>query len=146
MGGGVNPLPEMQDEVVMSFLRQAGEVAEYVTSVCTGALTWRRLGSSKGYRATTHWAYKERLALYPGVEVISGRVVTDRNRITGGGVTALRYAHRAACRPGRCRRAAARAASAWASVWWDLRTASQIVTTDWACRELPTTRSSPGVR
>ena len=72
----------------MSFLRQAGESAEYVTSVCTGALILAEAGLLKGYRATTHWAYKERLALYPGVEVASGRVVTDRNRITGGGVTA----------------------------------------------------------
>lgn len=88
VGGGVNPLPEMQDEEVISFLRQAGESAEYVTSVCTGALILAEAGLLKGYRATTHWAYKERLALYPGVEVASGRVVTDRNRITGGGVTA----------------------------------------------------------
>lgn len=48
MGGGVNPLPEMQDEVVMSFLRQAGEVAEYVTSVCTGALILAEAGLLKG--------------------------------------------------------------------------------------------------
>jgi cyclohexyl-isocyanide hydratase len=88
VGGGVNPLPEMQDQEVMSFLRRAGEGAEYVTSVCTGALILAEAGLLKGYRATTHWAYKERLALYPGVEVVSARVVTDRNRITGGGVTA----------------------------------------------------------
>lgn len=88
VGGGVNPLPEMQDEDVMSFLRQAGDGAAYVTSVCTGALILAEAGLLKGYRATTHWAYKERLALYPGVEVVAGRVVADRNRITGGGVTA----------------------------------------------------------
>lgn len=88
VGGGVNPVPEMQDDEVMSFLRQAGQSAEYVTSVCTGALILAEAGLLNGYRATTHWAYKERLALYPGVEVASDRVVTDRNRITGGGVTA----------------------------------------------------------
>jgi cyclohexyl-isocyanide hydratase len=76
--------------------------------VCTGALILAEAGLLKG-GLSSHYplAYKERLALYPGVEVVSGRVVTDRNRITGGGVTALRYVHRAACRPGRCRRAAA---------------------------------------
>jgi transcriptional regulator GlxA family with amidase domain len=88
VGGGVNPLPEMQDESVMSFLRKAGDSAEYVTSVCTGALILAETGLLKGYRATTHWAYQQRLALYPGVEVVASRVVTDRNRITGGGVTA----------------------------------------------------------
>lgn len=88
VGGGVNPLPEMQDNDVMSFLREAGDGAEYVTSVCTGALILAEAGLLRGYRATTHWAYRERLARYPGVEVVTSRVVTDRNRITGGGVTA----------------------------------------------------------
>jgi len=88
VGGGVNPLPEMLDEDVLSFLRDAGDGAEYVTSVCTGALILAEAGLLKGYRATTHWAYRERLARYPGVEVVASRVVTDRNRITGGGVTA----------------------------------------------------------
>jgi cyclohexyl-isocyanide hydratase len=88
VGGGVNPLPEMQDDDVVSFLRQAGDGAEYVTSVCTGSLILAEAGLLKGYRATTHWAYKELLGLYPDVEVAAGRVVTDHNRITGAGVTA----------------------------------------------------------
>jgi len=88
VGGGVNPLPEMQDDNVLSFLRQAGDDAEYVTSVCTGSLILAEAGLLKGYRATTHWAYKEQLGLYPDVEVVAGRVVTDRNRITSVGVTA----------------------------------------------------------
>jgi len=88
VGGGVNPLPEMRDKDVMSFLRAAGDAAEYVTSVCTGALILAEAGLLKDYRATTHWAYKERLGSYPGVEVAAGRVVTDRNRITCAGPTA----------------------------------------------------------
>lgn len=88
VGGGVNPLPEMQDDDVLSFLRQAGDGAEYVTSVCTGSLILAEAGLLKGYRATAHWAYKELLGLYPDVEVAPGRVVTDRNRITSVGVTA----------------------------------------------------------
>ena len=88
VAGGVNPLPEMQDESVISFLRRAGDSAEYVTSVCTGSLILAQAGLLNGYRATTHWAYQERLALYPGVEVVASRVVTDRNRMTSAGVTA----------------------------------------------------------
>ena len=44
VGGGVNPLPEMQDDDVLSFLRQAGDGAEYVTSVCTGSLILAEAG------------------------------------------------------------------------------------------------------
>ncbi len=89
VGGGGNPLPEMEDKDVISFLGEAGHGAEYVTSVCTGALILAEAGLLDGYQATTHWAYKELLERgYPEVTVVDGRVVTDRNRITGGGVTA----------------------------------------------------------
>ncbi|MDX6538678.1 MAG: cyclohexyl-isocyanide hydratase [Gaiellales bacterium] len=88
VGGGVDPSAEMRDEAVLSWLRQQGGGAEYVTSVCTGALILAEAGLLDGYKATTHWAHKEHLAGYPKVELAEGRVVTDRNRITGGGVTA----------------------------------------------------------
>ncbi|MDQ3825427.1 MAG: DJ-1/PfpI family protein [Actinomycetota bacterium] len=56
--------------------------------MCTGSLVLAEAGLLEGYRATTHWAFQERLALYPGVEVVASRVVTDRNRMTWAGVTA----------------------------------------------------------
>jgi cyclohexyl-isocyanide hydratase len=40
-----------------------------------------------GYRATTHWAFVDLLPLV-GAIADPRRVVVDRNRITGGGVTA----------------------------------------------------------
>lgn len=88
VGGGVDPSAEMQDEAVMAWMRETGDAAEYVTSVCTGALMLAEAGLLEGYKATTHWAFKDELARYPGVEVAEGRVVSDRSRITGGGVTA----------------------------------------------------------
>jgi transcriptional regulator GlxA family with amidase domain len=88
VGGGIDPSAEMQDEEVMAWFRTTGSSAQYVTSVCTGALILAESGLLDGYTATTHWAYREELASYPGVELGEGRVVTDRNRITGGGVTA----------------------------------------------------------
>jgi cyclohexyl-isocyanide hydratase len=80
----------MQDGDVMSFLRQVGGSAEYITSVCTGSLILALAGLLDGYQATTHWAYQDRLCRYPDVEVVTDRVVTERNRITGGEVPGVR--------------------------------------------------------
>jgi cyclohexyl-isocyanide hydratase len=44
-------------------------------------------GLLKGYRATSHWAVRDTLRDF-GAEPVEGRVVVDRNRISGGGVTA----------------------------------------------------------
>ena len=77
----------MEDEAFMAFLRKQGAQAAYVTSVCTGALLLAAAGLLDGYRATTHWLSLGLLRKFD-VEVVEERVVTDRNRITGGGVTA----------------------------------------------------------
>jgi len=58
-----------------------------VTSVCTGALLLGAAGLLSGYRATTHWLSLDLLPLF-GAYPVDERVVVDRNRITGGGVTA----------------------------------------------------------
>ncbi|MHC5721190.1 MAG: DJ-1/PfpI family protein, partial [Nostoc sp.] len=44
-------------------------------------------GLLQGYRATTHWRSLDLLEML-GVETVAERVVVDRNRITGSGVTA----------------------------------------------------------
>lgn len=74
------------DQEVLDFVASRGERAKYVTSVCTGALILGAAGLLDGYKATTHWAYHDLLPLV-GAEPVSARVVEDRNRITGGGVT-----------------------------------------------------------
>jgi cyclohexyl-isocyanide hydratase len=84
-GPGVGAL--MEDREVLEFLRHQAERAGYVTSVCTGALVLGAAGLLKGYRATTHWLSLELLPIF-GATPAPDRVVIDRNRITGGGVTA----------------------------------------------------------
>ena len=84
-GPGVSAL--MEDREALEFLRRHAENAKYVTSVCTGALVLGAAGLLKGYRATTHWASLGLLPVF-GATALPDRVVTDRNRITGGGVTA----------------------------------------------------------
>ncbi|HZZ51170.1 MAG TPA: DJ-1/PfpI family protein, partial [Pseudonocardia sp.] len=88
VGGTANAHPEMIDPLVLSTLTRLGGQARYVTSVCTGALILAAAGLLDGYRAATHWSARELLATFPGVERADERVVVDRNRITGGGVTA----------------------------------------------------------
>ncbi|GAA3938917.1 DJ-1/PfpI family protein [Actinoplanes auranticolor] len=84
-GGGV--ADAMRSVTVRDFLCDRASTARYVTSVCSGALILAAAGLLDGYRAATHWATRDVLARFP-VEVSTERVCTDRNRITGGGITA----------------------------------------------------------
>lgn len=85
--GGIAVASVMNDAAAMAWLRQAGSTATWVTSVCTGALILGAAGLLQGYRATTHWAWHNHLAMF-GAEPVRARTVIDRNRVTGGGVTA----------------------------------------------------------
>ncbi len=85
--GGPGTGALLEDREVLQFLRRQSKDARYVTSVCTGALVLGAAGLLKGYRATTHWLSLELLPVF-GATPMPDRVVTDRNRITGGGVTA----------------------------------------------------------
>jgi cyclohexyl-isocyanide hydratase len=84
--GGPGQLPLMTDEVVLDFLRKQATGAQYITSVCTGSLVLAAAGLLTGYRATCHWLSLPQLAHF-GVEPVAERVVIDRNRVTGAGVT-----------------------------------------------------------
>ncbi|MGO9111382.1 MAG: DJ-1/PfpI family protein [Thermoguttaceae bacterium] len=83
-GPGVNQM--LEDDTFLSFLRKQGEQARFVTSVCTGALVLGAAGLLRGYRATTHWLSLDLLRSV-GADPVAERVVVDRNRITGAGVT-----------------------------------------------------------
>ncbi|MBF2051801.1 DJ-1/PfpI family protein [Leptolyngbya sp. NK1-12] len=85
-GGGMGQTAIMQDAETLGFLQQQSATAQYVTSVCTGSLILAAAGLLQGYQATCHWAFREQLAML-GVDVVPQRVVIDRNRVTGAGVT-----------------------------------------------------------
>ena len=87
MPGGFVCVDIMQDEEALSWVRSIGERAQWVTSVCTGSPILGAAGLLRGYQATTHWAWHDYLKLF-GAEPVTERVVCDRNRVTGGGVTA----------------------------------------------------------
>jgi cyclohexyl-isocyanide hydratase len=85
--GGVACTEVMADEEALAWVRGQGEGTKWVTSVCTGSLILAAAGLLDGYRAACHWAWRDMLAPF-GAEPTAQRVVVDRNRITGGGVTA----------------------------------------------------------
>ena len=84
-GAGIDDM--VNDAEMLDFLRVQAAGAQYITSVCTGALVLGAAGLLKGYRATTHWTAMDLLAPF-GAMPAKTRVCVDRNRITGGGVTA----------------------------------------------------------
>ncbi len=85
--GGFGQQAIMDDPEVLAFLADRGSRARYVTSVCSGSLLLGAAGLLKGYKATSHWSAREALRMFEA-EPVDARVVVDRNRITGGGVTA----------------------------------------------------------
>lgn len=85
--GGVGVSDVMNDDEALDWVRTTGASATWVTSVCTGSLILGAAGLLKGYKATTHWAWHDLLSLF-GAEPVKARTIFDRNRVTGGGVTA----------------------------------------------------------
>lgn len=85
--GGIGTDDMVNDTETLDFLRAQARGARYITSVCTGSLVLGAAGLLDGYRATTHWSAIDHLARF-GATPVKTRVCTDRNRITGGGVTA----------------------------------------------------------
>jgi cyclohexyl-isocyanide hydratase len=85
--GGFGTDDMVNDEEMLDFLRTQAAGAKYITSVCTGSLVLGAAGLLKGYRAATHWTAMEYLASFGAVPT-KVRVCVDRNRVTGGGVTA----------------------------------------------------------
>ncbi len=87
VGGGSKSNDVMKDAEALAFLAESAKTARYVTSVCSGSLILGAAGLLDGYKAATHWACFPALEEL-GVEAVHERVVADRNRYTGGGVTA----------------------------------------------------------
>ena len=85
--GGLGCIDVMEDEEALAWVEAVAADAKWVTSVCTGSLILAAAGLLRGYRATSHWAWREYLSLF-GIEPVEQRIVFDRNRVTGGGVTA----------------------------------------------------------
>ncbi|MFY9657526.1 MAG: DJ-1/PfpI family protein [Methylocystis sp.] len=86
-GGVDGTLAAAADPETRAFMADRGARAKYVTSVCSGSLILGAAGLLKGYKATSHWSVRDALAGFGAIPT-DARVVRDRNRITGAGVTA----------------------------------------------------------
>ena len=84
--GGHGVRDAIVDQVIVDFVRQQANGADYITSVCTGAFILGAAFLLQGKKATCHWAYTQLLPLF-GAMHQPARVVHDGNVITAGGVT-----------------------------------------------------------
>ncbi len=84
--GGMGVFDQLGDAQTMNFLREQGSTARYVTSVCNGSLLLGAAGLIGGYKSACHWMWRDYLPQF-GAQPVAARVVRDRNRFSGGGVT-----------------------------------------------------------
>jgi transcriptional regulator GlxA family with amidase domain len=87
VGGGEGNRPMLDDPEILDWLRSADQGTTWTTSVCTGALVLGAAGLLDGKRATTHWAYMDRLPQF-GAEPVTDRYVFDGKLATAAGVSA----------------------------------------------------------
>lgn len=85
--GGYGQQDLMDDEEVLSLIREQADSGRIVLSVCTGALLCGAAGILRGRQVTTHWAAWDLLPYYGAVPARS-RVVVDGNLVSAAGVTA----------------------------------------------------------
>ena len=85
--GSSNPVPVLDDHVLIEWLRAAAPSCQWTASVCTGAGLYAAAGLLEGKKSTTHWGFRDNLRAM-GVEVVADRVVWQGNHISGAGVSA----------------------------------------------------------
>lgn len=86
-GGTAGTLDAAKDRETLAFVKELGGQSEWITSVCTGSVVLGAAGLLNGYKATSHWLIRDLLTEFGAIPT-DQRVVIDRNRITGAGVTA----------------------------------------------------------
>jgi transcriptional regulator GlxA family with amidase domain len=87
-GPGADDRTDVQDELILPFLRDRAGSVETVASVCTGAFLLGRAGLLDGRRATTHSAALDALRReFPATEVVAAKVVDEGALLTAAGVS-----------------------------------------------------------
>lgn len=84
--GTSNVFAQLRQPDILDWVARVGAKADWVTSVCTGSFILGAAGLLGGYKATSHWTLVDELAAFGAIPTRE-RVVADRNRLTGAGVT-----------------------------------------------------------
>ena len=86
--GGNGQTPAMENEALISFIRERHNKCMFTAGVCTGTLLLAKAGILKGKQAATHWLARHELAKFGAVYVKDRVVWSDDKTITGAGVSA----------------------------------------------------------
>lgn len=84
--GGPGQTPQMDNGVLLDWLRAADATSTWTTSVCTGSLLLAAAGLLRGRRATSHWLALDALNRF-GARPVPERVVFDGKYVTAAGVS-----------------------------------------------------------
>ncbi|PGZ52919.1 AraC family transcriptional regulator [Bacillus cereus] len=81
---------EVQNDIIINWIRQQMKEVKLMTSVCTGALLLAKAGLLDGLKATTHWASIQTFKKdFPNVEVVENVKFVDQGHIiTSAGISA----------------------------------------------------------
>ncbi|EIW20005.1 MULTISPECIES: DJ-1/PfpI family protein [Pelosinus] len=81
---------EINNEIVIQWIKKQSNKVELITSVCTGAFLLAKAGLIDGKRATTHWMDIDRLEReFPDVKVERNcKFIDEGSIITSGGISA----------------------------------------------------------
>jgi len=87
-GSGTRPILQQQD--LLTWIKQSAQNADKVLSVCTGALLLAKVGLLDGLKSTTHNSAFELLGeIAPNTEIVRGvRFVDNGKVITAAGISA----------------------------------------------------------
>ena len=86
--GGYGTRPLLNNEELLTWIKNVSETAKITSSVCTGALLLAKSGLLEEKRATTHWGAIEALkSISKKINVIPNRRIIDDEVITSAGVS-----------------------------------------------------------